>query len=320
MMKQVVLAAVLGLALTLGLTPPWIQYLKRLDYGQTIRSQGPKRHQAKSGTPTMGGVVIVVAAAGATVLLAGTAPETLVALALMVGYALIGLEDDWRKAVKKRSLGLKAREKLFFQVVLAALLGSWVYFQGELGGGVSIPFFGTIPSGPWYVAFVVLVAVSAANAVNLTDGLDGLAAGTVLIALLAFTVIAWEQQSKIAIFTAATVGACLGFLWFNGYPARIFMGDTGSLALGAALAAAAVFTKTELLLIVIGAVFVIETLSMIMQVVYFRLTGGRIFRMSPLHHHFELVGWSEPVVVRRFWLAGTVAAILGLAIWYNFMA
>lgn len=320
MLKQVMLASIFGLMFTIAATPPWIQYLKQLGYGQTIRSQGPRRHRTKSGTPTMGGVVLVVATLGATVLLARGSSETLIALGLMIGYALIGLEDDWRKAVKKQSLGLKAREKLLFQIVLAGLLGSWVYFHPELGGSVYIPFVGSVPPGPWYIAFVVLVAVSAANAVNLTDGLDGLAAGTVTIALLAYTVIALEQQSKIAIFTAAAASSCLGFIWFNGYPAQIFMGDTGSLALGAALAAAAVFTKTEFLLVIIGGVFVIETLSVAIQVIYFRLTGGRVFRMSPLHHHFELVGWSEPKVVRRFWLAGTILAVIGLAIWYRFMA
>ncbi len=320
MLKQVILAAVVSLVLTLTFTPPWIRFLKRLRYGQVIRSQGPERHQAKAGTPTMGGVVLVLASAGATLLYARSAPETLIALAFMVGYALIGLEDDWRKTAKKSSLGLKAREKLLFQVLLATLLGSWVYFHPELGSDVYLPFIGPVVLGPWYIPFVVLVAISTANAVNLTDGLDGLAAGAAMIALVAYTVIAFEQQSKIAFFTAAVSGACLGFLWFNNYPAQIFMGDTGSLALGAALAAAAVLTKTELLLVIIGGLFVVETLSVIIQVVYFRLTGGRIFRMSPLHHHFELCGWSETTVVRRFWLAATVLAVIGLAIWYWYLA
>jgi phospho-N-acetylmuramoyl-pentapeptide-transferase len=319
MIKQVVGASVVSLALTLILTPPLIKYLKHLHYGQVIRSQGPDRHQAKAGTPTMGGVVLVLASIVATLLFART-PNTLVSLALVAGYALIGLEDDWRKTARKRSLGLKAREKLFFQVVLALLVGSWVYFQPELGPEIYIPFVGLTSLGPGYMALVVLVATSAANAVNLTDGLDGLAAGTTSIALLTYTVIALEQQSSVAVFTGAVFGACLGFLWFNSYPAQIFMGDTGSLALGAALAAATVFTKTELLLIVIGGLFVVETLSVIIQVAYFRLTGGRIFRMSPLHHHFELSGWSETTVVKRFWLAATVLAVLGLFLWYRYMA
>ncbi|HHY91933.1 MAG TPA: phospho-N-acetylmuramoyl-pentapeptide-transferase, partial [Firmicutes bacterium] len=233
-----------------------------------------------------------------------------------VGYALIGLEDDARKAVRRRSLGLKAREKLVAQVILAGLLGAWVYFHPELGGLVRVPFLGMVDPGWWYIPFVVFVVVGSANAVNLTDGLDGLAAGTANIAFLAFTFIALSQSPGLAVFTAAFAGACLGFLWFNSYPAQIFMGDTGSLALGAALGATAVLGKAEVWLAVIGGVFVVETLSVIIQVVYFRLTGGRIFRMSPLHHHFELGGWPEPVVVRRFWLAETALAILGLALWY----
>jgi len=316
MLSSLLAAAVFSLALTLTLTPPLISYLRRLHYGQAIRSQGPARHQVKAGTPTMGGVVLVGAAAAGTLLFARGAPETLPAVGLTVGYALIGLEDDARKAVRRRALGLKAREKLVAQVVLAGLLGAWVYFHPALGGGVRIPFWGTVHPGWWYIPFIVFVVVGSANAVNLTDGLDGLAAGTAGIAFLAFTFIALGQNPGLAVFTAAFAGACVGFLWFNSYPAQIFMGDTGSLALGAALAATAVLTKTEIWLAVIGGVFVVETLSVILQVVYFRLTGGRIFRMSPLHHHFELGGWPEPVVVRRFWLGGTALAVLGLALWY----
>lgn len=316
MINRILEAAALSLALTLTLTPPLISYLRRLKYGQTIRSQGPARHQVKAGTPTMGGLVLVGAVAAATLLFAHGAPDTLLALGLTVGYALIGLEDDARKAVRRRSLGLKAREKLAAQVVLAGLLGAWVYLNPAMGDAVRLPFLGTWHLGLWYVPFVIFVVVGAANAVNLTDGLDGLAAGTANIAFLAFTFIALEQSPGLAVFTAAFAGACLGFLWFNSYPAQIFMGDTGSLALGAGLAATAVLTKTEIWLAVIGGVYVLETLSVIIQVAYFRLTGGRIFRMSPLHHHFELGGWPEPVVVRRFWLAGTAFAAFGLALWY----
>lgn len=316
MLNPVLMAGVFSLALTLTLTPPLISYLRHLKYGQTIRSQGPARHQLKSGTPTMGGVVLVLAVTAATLLFARGASETILALGLTLGYGLIGLEDDWRKAVRKRSLGLRAREKLAAQVILAALLGAWVYYHPALGGEIRVPFLGTFSPGWWYIPFVVLVVVGTANAVNLTDGLDGLAAGTADIAFLAFTIIALGQSPGLAVFTAAFVGACLGFLWFNSYPAQVFMGDTGSLALGAGLAAAAVLTKTEIWLVIIGGVFVVETISVILQVIYFRLTGGRIFRMSPLHHHFELSGWPEPVVVKRFWLAGTVLGVLGLALWY----
>ncbi|MDK2855028.1 MAG: phospho-N-acetylmuramoyl-pentapeptide-transferase [Bacillota bacterium] len=316
MLNRVLAATVLSLALTLTLIPPLISYLRRLKYGQTIRSQGPARHQVKAGTPTMGGVVLIGAVAAATLLFAHGAPDALLALGLTVGYALIGLEDDTRKAVLRRSLGLKAREKLAAQVILAGLLGAWVYLNPGLGDTVRLPFLGTWHLGLWYVPFVIFVVVGAANAVNLTDGLDGLAAGTANIAFLAFAFIAWGQSPGLAVFTAAFAGACLGFLWFNSYPAQIFMGDTGSLALGAGLAATAVLTKTEIWLAVIGGVYVLETLSVIIQVAYFRLTGRRVFRMSPLHHHFELGGWPEPVVVRRFWLAGTAFAAFGLALWY----
>ena len=318
MLTKVIGAMAVSLVLTLLFTPPWIKYLKRFHYGQVIRGQGPKRHQVKAGTPTMGGVIMVGASIVSTLFFARSS-DALVSLALLAGYCLIGLQDDWKKTAKKSSLGLRAREKLFFQVILALFMGYWVFFEPNLGPEIYIPFAGFVSLGPGYVAFVVLVSTSAANAVNLTDGLDGLAAGAVSIALLAYTIIALEQGSNVAIFTASILGACLGFLWFNAHPAQIFMGDTGSLALGAALAAAAVFTKTELLLIIIGGLFVVETLSVIIQVVYFRLTGGRVFKMSPLHHHFELGGWAETTVVKRFWAAATLFGAFGLMLWYRFL-
>jgi phospho-N-acetylmuramoyl-pentapeptide-transferase len=317
MPSALIMAGTFSLVLTLTLTPPLITYLRRLKYGQTIRSQGPARHQVKAGTPTMGGVVLVLAVLIATLLFSDRSPEVLFALGIMVGYGLIGLEDDWKKAVKRSSLGLKAREKLAAQAILAGLLVTWVYFNPALGGSVWVPTLGKVALGWWYIPLVTfLVVVGTANAVNLTDGLDGLAAGTATIAFLAYTIVALGQSPELAVFTVAFVGACLGFLWFNSYPARIFMGDTGSLALGAGLGAVAVLTKTEILLAIIGGVFVLETISVILQVVYYRLTGGRIFRMSPLHHHFELSGWPEQVVVRRFWFTGTALAVAGLALWY----
>jgi phospho-N-acetylmuramoyl-pentapeptide-transferase len=233
---------------------------------------------------------------------------------IMVGCALLGFVDDYMKIAMKRSLGVNARTKLLVQVMLGLLL-AWASLAMHQGTSVLVPFMGlsiVLGAGYYYVMVVVLLTASA-NAVNLTDGLDGLAGGLALIAALVFVLFAWKSgQYTMAIFAGALAGSCCGFLRFNRYPARVFMGDTGSLALGGALAALAVMTHTELLLLLLGGVFVVETLSVIIQVLSFKLTGKRVFKMSPLHHHFELLGWPETKVVRWFWVAGLCCALLGL--------
>lgn len=316
--SRIFFAALIAFIISIGVSPVAIIYLRRLKFGQQIRVQGPSSHKLKAGTPTMGGLIIIFALTISTLIFAGGNIYTVLALTLTIGYGLLGFVDDFIKTVWKRSLGLQARQKLLGQIGLAALLAVWAMNQPELGTSVFIPLRGvSIDLGWFYIPFVVLVVVATSNAVNLTDGLDGLAAGTTAIALVAYTVITMGlRQVELAIFTAAVTGACIGFLWFNSYPAQVFMGDTGSLALGSALASVAVLTKTELWLILIGGVFVLETLSVIIQVLFFRFTGGRIFRMSPLHHHFELSGWQETQVVIRFWIVAVILALVAVGFWY----
>lgn len=302
-----------GIALLIG--PGIIRFLTRMRFGQTVRADGPKEHLKKSGIPTMGGIIMIVAITVASLLVRPKGDLLPWALFATLGFGLIGLVDDSLIIIGRRSLGLRARYKLLGQIILALLLGLYALTDPDLGTSISVPFVDTrVDLGILYVPFAIFVIVGSSNAVNLTDGLDGLAAGTVALAALAYAAISLKLQAfDLAAFSCAIAGACLGFSWFNSHPAQVFMGDTGSLALGAALGSLGVLTKTELSLLIIGGVFVIETLSVILQVLYFRLTHGRrIFRMSPLHHHFELSGWREPKVVVRFWIVGAVFALLGL--------
>ncbi|VBB06222.1 phospho-n-acetylmuramoyl-pentapeptide-transferasesignature 1 [Lucifera butyrica] len=315
-MLNLLYAAGTAFAVALLAGPLLIPVLKRLKFGQSIRQEGPERHYAKAGTPTMGGVIILTALAIPSILFAGKSPQVWLALFVTLGHGLIGFLDDFIKVVLKRSLGLKARQKLLGQIIMALALAYIATTYFSRGTDLWIPFWGIqIDLGIGYYILIFLVLVGTTNAVNLTDGLDGLAAGTTTLAAAAYTLIAVSfAKPELAVFCAALAGACLGFLRYNAYPAKIFMGDTGSLALGGALAAVAVMTKTELLLIIVGGVFVLEALSVIIQVISFKLTGQRVFRMSPIHHHFELSGWSETKVVKAFWLAGTVFAALALLI------
>lgn len=265
----------------------------------------------------MGGILIVAATTVSTLVFTRGHVKVLYGLLAMLGFALIGLIDDFIIVVAKRSLGLRARYKLVGQIILGLAVSLYALSSPELGSTILIPFTGkALGLSPWvFVVLATTTIVGTANAVNFTDGLDGLAAGTTAIAAVAYALMAiglndWE----LAAFAAAIAGACLGFTWFNAHPAQVIMGDTGSLGLGAALGVLAILTRTELFLVIIGGVFVIETLSIILQVSYFRLTGGRrIFRMAPLHHHFELAGWPETKIVFRFWILAFVFAVLGLA-------
>ncbi|MGE5576392.1 MAG: phospho-N-acetylmuramoyl-pentapeptide-transferase [Syntrophothermus sp.] len=314
-MMEALYAAFLAFVICLILGPAAIGYLRKLKFGQSVRTDGPREHLKKSGTPTMGGVLIILAFTVATFVFSPGLKYAPWALLATLGFGLVGLLDDYIIVVAKRPLGLKARHKLAGQVVVALALGFFAASRPELGTGLLIPFTNQVLVLPWwlYVAFVAFLATGFSNAVNLTDGLDGLAAGTMTIAAVAYIMIALLLgHLEMAVFAAAVAGACLGFVWFNAHPAQIFMGDTGSLALGGALASLSVLTKTELFLVVIGGVFVAETLSVMIQVASFRLTGKRVFKMAPLHHHFELSGWPETKVVTRFWLVGLVLAFFGL--------
>ncbi|NHM25828.1 phospho-N-acetylmuramoyl-pentapeptide-transferase [Desulfofundulus sp. TPOSR] len=315
-------ALLISLAVTLLLGPLTIPLLRRLKFGQSIRDDGPATHLSKGGTPTMGGIMFLAGTTVAGLWLARHFPEGLLVLGVTLGFGLIGFLDDYIKVALKRSLGLRAREKLFGQAILSVLLALLAVSTFGRGTDVVIPFSGFfVPGGltlelkSWgFLLFAVLVVVFTANAVNLTDGLDGLAAGvTVPVAAALLLISLLMDKLGIAIIMAALMGGCLGFLVYNHHPARIFMGDTGSLALGGALGAAAVLTRSELFLLVIGGVYVLEALSVIIQVISFQLFGRRVFRMSPLHHHFELGGWSEQRVVYTFWGFALVLALLGMA-------
>lgn len=316
-MRGIFLAGIMSFAIALIMGPVTIGILRRIRAGQSIRKEGPKSHAVKAGTPTMGGVVIVVGATLSTLLFAEPmSAEALYLLLAFVGFALIGLGDDFIKVVAKRSLGLKARQKLIAQIVLSLLVTLYALNASPQAPEILVPFSAT----PWMVPSALFVLISivtiigSANAVNITDGLDGLAAGSTAISAAVMSVITFGLgHSDAAVFAAALSGACLGFSWYNAHPAQVIMGDTGSLALGGALGTLAVLTGAHLILLIVGGLFVIETLSVMLQVTYFRLTHGkRIFRMSPIHHHFELSGWAEPQIVTRFWVVALILGLVGL--------
>lgn len=305
------LTFVTALAIVLFSGVYFLPFLHRLKYGQSIREEGPASHQKKSGTPTMGGVMIVLAVTLSTLLFAPLTVTTLLALFIFLGHFLLGFADDYIKVVKKRNLGLRAYQKLLGQIVIS--LVTILIGRSLLGHDTSVwvPILGEMwDIGVLYYVLVVFVLVGTSNAVNLTDGLDGLASGTVAAAAIFYAVLMYGTDHGLMVFSAAIIGACIGFLWYNHHPARIFMGDTGSLALGGALAAVAILSHTEALLPIVGFVFVCEALSVILQVISFQTRGKRIFRMSPIHHHFELGGWSETRVVYTFWAVGAAGALL----------
>lgn len=328
-------AVVTALALSIFLGPWFIATLRRLSVGQNIRDVGPESHLLKAGTPTMGGLLILFSLSVATLLWANLS-NTLVWVALLVTLAFggIGFIDDYVKVAKKRNLGLTARGKFMAQTLVAGLAAVVLLTLPPSYGFepvLLVPFFKQLSFdlGWFYVPFVMLVLVGSSNAVNLTDGLDGLAIGSTLVAAATYAVFTYVAGNRIlaeylqlkpqpgagevTIFCGALVGSALGFLWFNSYPAEVFMGDVGSLALGGAIGIVAVLSKQELLLIVVGGLFVMEAMSVILQVASFKLTGKRIFRMAPLHHHFELLGWKEPKVIVRFWILSVLFALLSLA-------
>ena len=322
----VFVAIVVAIAVTMVLMPAWIKFLKSSHIGQQVRADGPESHLVKQGTPTMGGVIMLVSVILTALVVGHPTPETFALLIATVLTGCLGLIDDAEKVVKERSLGLTPKAKLVGQFVIATVFGLVAVNVMGIAPTVEIPFVYTFDLGvltthfgsvevPWlYILFVDILLMGMCNAVNLTDGLDGLAAGTVMIVMAA---IAYRSDMlDSAIFAAALAGACVGFLWFNSFPADIFMGDTGSLALGMALGCLAVFTKSEFIVLVIGGLFVAEALSVMIQVFYYKKTHKRIVLMAPLHHHFEKKGWSETKVVVRFWIVSGVLAALGFAVYF----
>ncbi len=309
-----------SLFITLLSGPLLIPIFKKLKFGQTIRSDGPSAHLSKAGTPTMGGAMFLLGIVISVLAFVPVNAEIITILIVTLGHGLIGFADDFIKIVKRRSLGLRARDKLTAQILLSLFLGFMTTQYLGQDTSINLPLTkGSIHLGIVYYIFIVVVVTGTTNAVNLTDGLDGLAAGSMIFAGFAYFIISLMIDNLyLAASALAVVGSYIGFLFYNKHPAKIFMGDTGSLALGAILASLAVLTGTELVLPIIGGLFVIETLSVIIQVISFRLTGKRIFRMSPLHHHFELKGWPEVKVVGSFWLVAFVSALLGVVLMYNF--
>lgn len=291
-----------------------IPLLKKLKARQSIREEGPKSHRIKSGTPTMGGLFMLLSAVLVVIFNKMIDPSVLWLLFLTLGHGLLGFLDDFIKAEKKRNLGLTAKQKMLGQIILAVLFCWGVVDTLHLPYSIAIPFTHMdISIGLLYYPFVVLVIVGASNAVNLTDGLDGLASGCCVIAFSAYAMFCYMTGfNDLGYFIIILAGSCIGFLFFNYHPAKVFMGDTGSLALGGAIAGISVMTRTELLLIFLGLIFVLEALSVIIQVASFQLTGKRVFKMSPLHHHFELSGWSEVHVVWAFWIFEGIAACVSL--------
>ncbi|RNC29514.1 MAG: Phospho-N-acetylmuramoyl-pentapeptide-transferase [Candidatus Dichloromethanomonas elyunquensis] len=327
MAERIFFSAGIALLVSLLVGPFLIPVLRVLKFGQSIRDDGPQRHLSKAGTPTIGGLIFLAGIAAAVLFMAKR-PYSLGILSLLgitLGFGLVGFLDDFLKVLRKKNLGLRAKQKLAAEFLLALLL-AWVsaVFLGR-GTVIGIPFTSIhIDLGAYYYPLVALVVVSATNAVNLTDGLDGLAAGCTAFAAVGYIFIsllavqagllqgAAVYADDLTIFAAALTGGCLGFLRFNLHPARVFMGDCGSLALGGALAGLAVLSKSELVLIILGGVYVLEALSVIIQVISFQTRGKRIFRMSPVHHHFELGGWSEKKVVTVFWMAAAFFAMIGV--------
>jgi len=293
--------------------PLFIQQMKKLQFGQQIRGEGPEHHSVKAGTPTMGGLIIIFSAVLVSLFVTSLALPYLLILPVLLGCGLLGFIDDYQKIIKKQSLGLKARSKLAGMVIITVIFLVLLKIAGFYSATISLPLINqNFNLGYSYPLLVLLLITGFSNSVNLTDGLDGLAAGTSILALMVFAAIGlMSNANSIALFCFALVGAALGFLAFNRYPAKIFMGDVGSLAIGGTLAAVAVLTKMELLLLIIGAVFVVEAFSVTLQVIFFQLFGKRILLMSPLHHHFELKGWSEWKVVSLFWLAALIFGLIG---------
>lgn len=328
------LAALTALIVTFIIAPPLIKWLRKISMTQQIRDDGPKTHHSKAGTPTMGGI-IVISSITTSMLMWGNLKNVHIWLVMisLLGFGIIGFLDDYLKAVKKNPKGLKALYKFGLQVLLALLIGLFLYANPKdpYNDILSIPFFKKwlIDLGYFYVPFSVFVIVGSSNAVNLTDGIDGLAIGLVAIAVLANGALIYLSGHKglaqylhvlylpgigeLTVFCGAMLGAALGFLWYNSHPAEVFMGDVGSLSLGGALGTLAVITKHEIVLAIVGGIFVIETISVVMQVISFKLTGKRVFKMTPIHHHFELKGWPEQKVIVRFWIVGIILALFSLA-------
>jgi phospho-N-acetylmuramoyl-pentapeptide-transferase len=317
-MGRILLGGTAALLICIFLSPKFIEFLRKREFGQHIREDGPEGHHVKAGTPTMGGVIIFLAIGTSFLLLTDFEWRSIGVFATALACALLGFADDYTKLIRRRSLGLRARTKL--GVTIAIAVGLWFIAGHE----VHLPYtlrlwfvdYRIDLGGFFYVVLIYFVVAGTTSAVNLTDGLDGLAAGCAAIVLLCYVAITFTAGDyDLAMLAGCLAGACIGFLWFNSFPATIFMGDTGSLGLGGAIAGLAVMTKTELLLVLLGGIFVIEALSVAIQVISFQVTRKRVFLMAPIHHHFELRGWSETKIILRFWIIASICCAIGFTIY-----
>ena len=311
---QLTYTAIIGFLIVVILGPIFIPMLTKFKFGQTVRDDGPQTHLQKNGTPTMGGVIMIIAILITGLTRAKIDKDLLVGLICITGFGLVGFLDDFIKIKMKRSLGLKAYQKIILQFALALFVSYYQYSASPSATQMMVPFTDIVINlGPLYVPIMMFVIIGTVNAVNLTDGLDGLASGVTLIVSIFFMMLAISVgNSDVGILAAATGGACLGFLGFNSYPAKVFMGDTGSMALGGAVVAFAVLTNSVLLIPIVGGIYFAEAISVIIQVSSFKLTGKRVFKMAPIHHHFEQCGWPETRVVFVFWITTVVLAWIGI--------
>ncbi len=326
-MGRVLIGGTAALLICIFLSPKFIEFLRKREFGQQIREEGPEGHRQKAGTPTMGGVIVFGAVAIPFLILSDFEWRSVGVFGTALACALLGFADDYTKLVRRRSLGLRARTKL--AVTIAISLGLWFIatHEAHLQSTLRLRIVDyQVDLGPFYPLLIYLVVAGTTSAVNLTDGLDGLAAGCAAIVLLAYIGITFitaeyvSPDNDLAMLSGCLVGGCIGFLWFNAFPATIFMGDTGALGLGGAIAGLAVMTKTEVLLILLGGIFVIEALSVVIQVLYFQLRHKRVFLMAPIHHHFELRGWSETKIILRFWIIAAICCAIGFTIYRQSIA
>jgi phospho-N-acetylmuramoyl-pentapeptide-transferase len=319
-MGRILFGGTSALLICIFLSPKFIAFLRRREFGQQIREDGPEGHHQKAGTPTMGGIIVMIAVAVPFLILTDYDWRSVGVFGAMIACAMLGFADDYIKLVRRRSLGLRARTKLI--VTIAISLGLWYVARHEahLAGELRLRFvdYTVELPGLFYPLLIYLVLAGTTSAVNLTDGLDGLAAGCAAIVLLSYIAIAFVTEDyDLAMLAGCLVGACIGFLWFNAFPATIFMGDTGSLGLGGAIAGLAVMTHTEVLLILLGGIFVLEALSVVIQVISFQTTRKRVLLMAPIHHHFELKGWSETKIILRFWIVASILCAIGFTIYHQ---
>jgi phospho-N-acetylmuramoyl-pentapeptide-transferase len=316
-MGRILFGGTAALLICIFLSPKFIEFLRRREFGQQIREDGPEGHHQKAGTPTMGGIIIFLAVGVSFLILTEWEWRSIGVFGAAIACALLGFADDYIKLVRRRSLGLRARTKL--GITIAISLGLWfvAVHEAHLPPELELNFVDYhVDLGPLFPLLIYLVVAGTTSAVNLTDGLDGLAAGCAAIVLLAYIGITFlAGDADMAMLAGCLVGACIGFLWYNAFPATIFMGDTGSLGLGGAIAGLAVMTKTEVLLILLGGIFVIEALSVVIQVISFQMTRKRVFLMAPIHHHFELKAWSETKIILRFWIVASICGAIGFTIY-----